>query len=121
MAGPFKEQQRLFQQRDHHLGSGQRLGRPQIQDPVGAVEKVLARPVQLFENVEEENALLRAKAVETVRRLGMNPAVFDIDGCNALVAVGPVVGPVAVDPYIIVEHPAARAVPCVEKPSSSRP
>ena len=50
-----------------------------------------------------------------VGRSGLDVARLEVYGGDALVAIGPVVGPVAMDPGVVRGRPAARAVSLVEE------
>ena len=90
-----------------------RFGRPEIQDPRLAIEEPFAERIQLFEDVEEKEPSAVGAGPETVipvGRAGLDQAGLGVDGGDVLVGVGPVIGPVAVNPDVGGVGPLGGAV-----------
>ena len=115
VAGTPESDEGTLEKRHHDLGAPQGFGGPQVEDAGGAVDEVLARRVELLEDVEEVDSVSGLEPVMAVRRAGLDEARLGVNGGDALVAVGPVVGPVAVHPGVVHGRPPARAVPFVEE------
>ncbi|MFM1943117.1 MAG: hypothetical protein RI897_2099 [Verrucomicrobiota bacterium] len=81
---------------------------PEVELAGGGIDVIFARGIEFLEDVEEVEALAFAEAVEAMGRGGVDEAVV-ADGGDLFVGVGPVPGPVTVDPPVGGGLPAAGA------------
>ena len=89
---------------------------PEVKHAGLAVEKPLAGLIEFLEEVEEVEALALAEAIKAVGRGGLDEASVEVNGGRALAGVGPIPGPVAVDPQVASVLPPAGAVAGVGEP-----
>ena len=110
VAGLLHDEHRFGQLRKEDLGPGEVGGRPEVEDAAAAVEVPLPGLVQLFEDVEEVEALPLAVPVLVVGLLRPDFPLVEVEHLDAVVLVPPVVHPVPVHPEVAGVRPARGAV-----------
>ena len=107
---------RLAKQRQKHLRvCRQRAGRPEVEFARLSIENPFAGLVEFLEHIQVLNPLANAKAVLTIGRRRLHQSLFQIDGRNVFVRIGPVPRPVSVYPQIARVLPAPRPIPGILK------
>ena len=110
MARLLHDEHRFGQLRKEDLGPGRVGGRPEVEDAAAAVEVPFPGLVQLFEDIEEVEALPLAVAVPVVGLLRPDLPLPEVELLDAVVLVAPVVHPVPVHPQVAGLRPAFGAV-----------
>jgi hypothetical protein len=105
----IKANHRLSERGDDAVSRVHRLRGPEVEHARRAIEVVLARPIELLEQVLHPKRLTGMNAIP-VRRGEGDPVRVGIDVCGADGLVGPVPLPVPEEPHVLGAGPAQQAI-----------